>query len=1433
MAYKQITPCIEGSPFDADFGIISVNDGDILYLTFTNPSFDGCYTVDGDVFGFTQTVVTTSLAYIDCSTCLADVTTPTPTPTLTPTPAYTEYGLTTFGYGDSSSACANLNPTPTVYASPGYNVPMVGMFFYSDNTLTTPYVGNGPGVWLLLTKDGNNWAAIVDTNGELLNYSICAVAPTQTPTTTPCIECQEYYNNSGPLYGFYYYDCSGVYHSDEFLDYGGSICTSGGLSGPVGYLTPMGVCGTYCGGGGTPYPTPTPTPTPNPAPTYTPTNTPTQTPCSVASFNGYSGLTLNNACNQLYPATIYYCGSLGVGTDLYSDSAFTNPVNTPGYYYDPNTTQVYHVGLPSVQDGRVTDIQSCPTPTGIWTITNYDCGLGSINDVGINSSFMNTLPLGPSTFPLTSTLGGSKAYPSGVINGTNLIQLNVTTNLPGVGGCALIFVYVNSVLAAQSQFDNNPFPQISVNLNIGDDVQVVVQCFGTPCSTPAPTSAVTSTPTPTPTTTPTLTPTPYRTVSASNNNEYGVNISSITSNFGITFNNSFPITYGNTINGIITSASIGDTVDINFTGGTPFEFYVYENGSLTSGYTSYSPTILNYTITQNLTENSGLLFQLVNATASPTPSPTQTETPTPTPTTTTTLTATQTPTTTTTLTVTPTSTSTNMPTPTTTTTPTLTPTPTKTQTPTPSVTLGLTPTATETSTSTPTPTQTQTPTAGYVVQFADCTNSNNIFRFHNINTVLTLGSVYLIAGSIEYTGCATVVANDGSGPLYDGTGVSFTQTASGCADPVCPRVSNRPALLYKCSDSTVFYANVEEDTAFVGAAYLYEGECYSFVEFSGPGGPNIGDPDYADCTACRPTPTPTSTPQNTPTNTPTVSVTPSACTYTDFCFYTMLPSLSGYSGNYTLAGTYNTKDYYTGDGTITAVVYYTGTYWCLASGATPGGTCVLQGATPCYSQCPDIAANDFFGGICPTPTPTPVDCSIFNFNAYFDCDWEPLPTPTPSVACDDVNFIIDSAFVTPTPTPSGDFCGTVGISFSMSGYTPAVTPTVTLTPSITLTRTVDVAGQVKFNMLDETFSCVSVKVLTDCQSGAEYYVNDNLVYDGIPVITGITMFASINETNVCATYTRDDSNFSANANVDAIFQIYANAADCSTLPTPTPTVTSTPTHTPTPTTTTTLGATQTPSETATQTPTQTPTATIGSTPTQTPSNTPTQTQTQTPTQTGTPTQTPTTTMTPTPSTTPNYVYVYQSCAPISPNLLPTQLIQSEIVSINITEGTSFRDTQGNCWSFIGKFESTYIAPQTVISITYTGNYFSGISTKVYTTCDECLTQHTVIGVSAYMQPCIGGTIDDYMGASVLLDSPVDVDTNIEVLVSLQYGNTGVQCVNGFNNSTTFTVLILAGQSFGEVNACQQGQYYPQGALVCGACAIGSDNPNINFGQSSC
>jgi hypothetical protein len=568
---------------------------------------------------------------------------------------------------------------------------------------------------------------------------------------------------------------------------------------------------------------------------------------------------------------------------------------------------------------------------------------------------------------------------------------------------------------------------------------------------------------------------------------------------------------------------------------------------------------------------------------------------------------------------------------------------------------------------------------------------------------LIVGTVYYITGGTEFDGCATVVSSSGLGPLFNGAGVVFTQTAAGCADALCPTVSTVAALMYKCSDGSVFYAKVKEDTAFVGATYLYNGECYSFIEFSGPGGPDFEDPIYNDCTFCVPTQTPSPTPQPTPTNTPTVSLSAPACPFTVFCFRTTLPSFSGYNGNYSLSGVFNDKNVYSGDGITSAVIYYTGDFWCLSD--TIGGTCILRGSYPCYSQCPDISANDFVGGICPTPTPTPVDCSTFNFEAYFDCDWEPLPTPTPSIACDDVNFIISSIGVTPTPTPSGNFCTGVGINFSLSGFT-STTPTVTLTPSVTLTRTVSVGGSVTFEMLDETFSCVSAKVLTDCQTGEEFYTTDSLSFGGTPVPIGITMFVQVNGIDRCVEYTRDNFNISSNSNLGNIVQIYSSCEFCNPVPTPTPTTTSTPTNTPS----STGGAT--PSVTPTQTMTPTQTATTGTIPPPTP----------TPTRTSTPTNTSTPTQTPSPSVTPNFLYVYQSCNRIGGGRGTIhQVIQTQPVSFPIAVNETFKDNDANCWYFVGRFNTSYIPSPKVTPINYGGNYFTGVPSQTYSDCESCAT----------------------------------------------------------------------------------------------------------------
>ena len=504
--------------------------------------------------------------------------------------------------------------------------------------------------------------------------------------------------------------------------------------------------------------------------------------------------------------------------------------------------------------------------------------------------------------------------------------------------------------------------------------------------------------------------------------------------------------------------------------------------------------------------------------------------------------------------------------------------------------------------------------------------------------------------------------------------------------------------------------------------------------------------------------------------------------------------MSGYSGNYTQTGTYNSLYYYEGDGINFGVIYYTGDRWCLSTSL--GGPCLLEGAYPCYSECPDISANLFNAGICPTPTPTPINCSPFDFTAYFDCDWEPIPTPTPSIPCSGVTFDVTATYLPPTPTPT-PVCN-VGVSFSVCSYNE-VTPTPTNTPTVTLTKTCEVQGQVSFVMLEETFQCVSVKVLLDCATEEEYYITGDLIYNTIPLTTGITMSAVVNGNNVCVTYLRDDSNISSNSILTNITQVFGGCGSCASAPisspTPTPTITLTPSLSPS------------------VTPTNTPTPTNTLTPGASPSVTPTQTQTMTPTV--------------TPSST--YVYVYKSCT--SQSIPVTYVIQTIISPITSVIGECFKDVSGNCWEYIGQFGTGYIAPPTYPVINFSGNYFATAPTTTYPSCASCTTQPTPIVASGGggAQSCLGGTFDDYLGASVSLTAPVTVDTDFSVTV--YYVPQGNPCtypnITLGSNSQTFTVTVFAGTTYGIVDSCNGGVFISGGALACGACITGYSGNNVD------
>jgi hypothetical protein len=80
----------------------------------------------------------------------------------------------------------------------------------------------------------------------------------------------------------------------------------------------------------------------------------------------YTGNSLSTACESTTPVTVYYNGVLNEGTILYYGPGYTNPVTSITYLrqYD---NQVYVVGVELPEDGYITAIVSCPTPTPTQT----------------------------------------------------------------------------------------------------------------------------------------------------------------------------------------------------------------------------------------------------------------------------------------------------------------------------------------------------------------------------------------------------------------------------------------------------------------------------------------------------------------------------------------------------------------------------------------------------------------------------------------------------------------------------------------------------------------------------------------------------------------------------------------------------------------------------------------------------------------------------------------------------------------------------------------------------------------------------------------------------------------------------------------------------------------------------------------------------------
>lgn len=128
----------------------------------------------------------------------------------------------------------------------------------------------------------------------------------------------------------------------------------------------------------------------------------------------------------------------------------------------------------------------------------------------------------------------------------------------------------------------------------------------------------------------------------------------------------------------------------------------------------------------------------------------------------------------------------------------------------------------------------------------------------------------------------------------------------------------------------------------------------------------------------------------------------------------------------------------------------------------------------------------------------------------------------------------------------------------------------------------------------------------------------------------------------------------------------------------------------------------------------------------------------------------------------------------------------------------------------------------------TGQYATLVDCEA--NCGEPPTPINAIAVFGYMEPCSGGTIDDFMGATVVLDAAADVDSAF--VVDVFYVETGGTC-GGTQFTQTFNVNILAGQTTSNFNACTEGAFFPNGAVICGDCIASCDNPAINISSFAC
>ncbi len=717
------------------------------------------------------------------------------------------------------------------------------------------------------------------------------------------------------------------------------------------------------------------------------------------------------------------------------------------------------------------------------------------------------------------------------------IQYNVEyTGITLNGGSAYIFTFTGSTPSGCYTYNGIGTPPVVDYVSTVSTLYAgCVECLGSITPTPTPTNTETPTVTPTNTETPTVTPTNTETPTVTPTNTETPTVTPTN-----TETPTVTPTESETPTPTITPTNTETPTVTPTESETPTPTITPTN--------TETPTVTpSVTVTPTNTETpTGT--PSVSQTPTETSTPTNTQTPTVTPTETSTPTNTQTPTVTPTVTVTPTNTETPTGTLSVTQTPTVTPTNTQTSTPT------VTPTNTQTPTVTPsiTPTNTNTPSitptdyAFNIYTFKDCCDETNIFRFNTISSTLIVGQTFYIT-STGFTGCAEVIPYEPIGENYSGVGVVFTEQSS-CDDGFCPTcptptpTPSGPVVDCTCLEYLLYNSNSID-------VYVDHIDCYGqFREFLVVADTTVSlcacensviAPEGVYITLIGECPAPSSTVQPTPTQTPTPSLTPSAgwnlCPIDEYCLLTYFPTTELYDGTYYSGSTYLDRVVYSGDN---AVIYYTGTYWCLSE--TLGGDCILHGKIPSSSICPDLCDEVFSSGTCVTTTSTTNPCNVFDFDAYFYCDVS--TTTTTTIPCSATSIDVSFSSYTTTTTTANPCIG-VGGSISFSSYTTTTTTTGTTTTTTT-SRDLPVSGDVTFTLVETIFVCPGQTYqFQECNTNNMYYLEPSNIFVDVDILTNYAYNMTINGTQSCYTYI-GVSTVSPNATGSFVDSWYDNCSTC-------------------------------------------------------------------------------------------------------------------------------------------------------------------------------------------------------------------------------------------------------------------------------------------------